>query len=300
MIEYAGFLCSYFLAMETLSIVIPCYNAEDTLGDLLDALSNQTLHPWEVILADNGSTDTTRAIASRYDDKLPSFKVVDASVRRGSAYARNVGANASSGKFIAFCDADDVPSLNWVEELSKVLSEGSLIGSSLSHSRFNGPKSISAQQSGSQQCNPPFLPYVGGGSIAVCRNIHEQIGGFDEELLRLQDIDYCWRVQLNGITLKFADRAVIHARLRSTGWQTFRQAFAWGTYMPLLCKRYGKHGMTYLPWQAVLQDYFGLLKWSFTCLLFDRGNNSCCWLLGWRLGYLRGCVKYRVLAFVDP
>ena len=86
-----------------LSVVIACYNAARTIGGQLESLARQEWsEPWEVIVADNGSTDGSAAIAEQYRSRLPSLRVVDASARRGQAYARNVGAKAARGVALAF------------------------------------------------------------------------------------------------------------------------------------------------------------------------------------------------------
>src|SRR3712207_4277359 len=81
-----------------LSVVIPCLNAASTIAVQLAALSRQSWPgEWEVIVADNGSTDRSRRIAESYGDRLPGLRVVDASDRRGQAHARNLGAAAATG-----------------------------------------------------------------------------------------------------------------------------------------------------------------------------------------------------------
>src|SRR3954451_7038513 len=80
-----------------LSVIIPCYNSAATLAAQLSALAGQkTTYCWEVVVADNGSTDNTRAAATVFGDRIPHLHVVDASARRGAAHARNTGAHAAN------------------------------------------------------------------------------------------------------------------------------------------------------------------------------------------------------------
>src|SRR5579864_1647403 len=75
-----------------LSIVIACRNEAETLPKQLDALAAQDWPGWwQVVVVDNGSTDGTAEVARRWADRISNLEVVDASQRRGQAYARNVG-----------------------------------------------------------------------------------------------------------------------------------------------------------------------------------------------------------------
>ena len=76
---------------------------------------------WEVVLADNGSTDASVAVAESFRDRLPSLVVVDASGKRGRSYARNEGAKAARGANLTFIDADDVVAPGWLAALGAAL-----------------------------------------------------------------------------------------------------------------------------------------------------------------------------------
>src|SRR3989304_5070799 len=92
-----------------ISVVIPYYRAADTIEAQLAALAEQRCpEPWEVVIADNESSDELRRIIPRHEPSLPSLRVVDASARRGEGHARNVGVRGARGGLIAFCDADAV------------------------------------------------------------------------------------------------------------------------------------------------------------------------------------------------
>jgi glycosyltransferase involved in cell wall biosynthesis len=86
-----------------ISIVIPVYNGEGTLGALLDSLEANNYKRREIIVVDDGSTDRTGEVASRYPVKLMST-----GGRRGPAVGRNIGAKEAAGEVLVFLDADTV------------------------------------------------------------------------------------------------------------------------------------------------------------------------------------------------
>src|SRR5204862_175427 len=82
-------------APRLVSVLIPVRNAARLLPDQLNALAAQDYDgPWEVVVADNGSSDGSASVARRLAGRLPSLRVVDASGRRGAGPARNAGAAA--------------------------------------------------------------------------------------------------------------------------------------------------------------------------------------------------------------
>jgi glycosyltransferase involved in cell wall biosynthesis len=95
------------IAEELVSVVIPAYNAQATLDDTLNSVRSQTHRNLEIVVVDDGSTDDTAIIAQRHS-------AVDARLRiirqdnAGVAAARNTGIAATSGRYVAPIDADDL------------------------------------------------------------------------------------------------------------------------------------------------------------------------------------------------
>ena len=86
---------------------------------------------------------------------------------------------------------------------------------------------------------PTRVPPAGlGANLAVRRQAFEKVGGFTEAILPGEDIDLCWRLQLEGFRFEVATDAVVAKRERSKFKQVFRQAFAYGRCGPVLHRRY--------------------------------------------------------------
>ena len=121
------------------SVVIPAFNAQATLGDQLEALTRQT-EPgaFEVVVVDNGNTDATRDVALTFASRLP-LRIVDARERSSEPYARNVGLREAATRSVAFCDADDVVAPGWVAAMQRALSTHDLVTGPLELEKLNPP-----------------------------------------------------------------------------------------------------------------------------------------------------------------
>ncbi len=282
-----------------LSVIIPCLNSAETIGTQLEALANQSwTETWEVIVSDNGSTDTTLEIVKLYRERLPNLRVVDSSDLRGNSHARNVGVLASRGNALAFCDADDEVGTGWVAAIGNAISKYGFVASRFDTKKLNSNVYFRKhpQEDGVMKYTyPPYLPHVGGCGMGVKRSIHEAVGGFDESMLRLADTDYCWRIQLQGAKLHFVSNAVVHIRHRHTLKSTFQQSRLWGEYNVLLYKKYLPLGMPKLSWKEGVLSWKKMLK-----QLFRIGNEEdrvrAIWRFGWCIGRVIGSIKHRVFA----
>ncbi|GAB76830.1 Glycosyl transferase family 2 [Austwickia chelonae] len=228
-----------------LSVVIACFNASETLAEQLESLATQNCDlPWEVILADNGSTDHSVAIAETYAHRIP-LRVIDAGERRGPAHARNRGVEAAEGEWVAFCDADDIVGTGWVAAACAAMDSHPFVAGQIDVTRLNSERLARTrrmeQQEGLQpgSSNSLGLPHAGSGNMAIHRQIFLDVGGFDEEMPCLEDTDLCWRVQLRGTPLEYAPDMMVHTRLRSTLGGTLRQGLDYGRGYTRLEERYG-------------------------------------------------------------
>lgn len=285
-----------------LSVVIACYNAGKTIGEQLQALSEQSwAQPWEVIVVNNRCTDDSMTVVEQYRRRMPNLRVVNAFEKQGTPYTLNVGVRAARGELLAFCDADDVVAAGWVAAMGAALAQHQFVSgpheitrlntSTLQKSRGN------AQPTGVQEyTNPPYLPHAGSGNMGVKRSVFEAHGGFDESMPALFDTDFCWRVQLAGIPLRPAPGAVLHIRYRDTAAGLYRQARLYGEYNVFIYKRYRPHGMPRYPWKKSILSWIRLVRGVSSFFKPER-RAKWIWNLGWRVGRLKGCLKYRTLAF---
>ncbi|MEQ1907329.1 MAG: glycosyltransferase family A protein [Vicinamibacterales bacterium] len=90
----------------TVSAVMPSYNTAAYLPSAIDSILNQTFSDWELLIVDDGSTDETASVLSRYTD--PRIRLHRLPVNRGRSAARNSALAQAKGHYIAICDSDDV------------------------------------------------------------------------------------------------------------------------------------------------------------------------------------------------
>jgi GT2 family glycosyltransferase len=227
-------------------VVVPCRNAAPTLGAQLEALAGQDFSgQFEVIVADNLSTDDSSAVALAWMDRLPQLRVVPAPTV-GINAARNAGVRASSGGVIAICDADDVADRGWLTALSRAFAGGAdLVGGTLDLFRLN--EGLSDRRRANRRgpgASLGFLPWAEGANMAFRRPVFDAIGGFDESYRGGGDeVDFAWRAQLAGYRLDHAPDAIVHYATRRSMAADIKQFYYYGKGHVRLYRRFATLGM---------------------------------------------------------
>jgi glycosyltransferase involved in cell wall biosynthesis len=115
-----------------ISVIIPTYNSSNFICKTLDAIINQTLKPHEIIIVDDVSTDNTLEVLENYKhvNKIDFIHIYINHRNSGPGLSRNFGIKKSKCSIIAFCDSDDVWSLNKLELQSKLVENHPIVGTS--------------------------------------------------------------------------------------------------------------------------------------------------------------------------
>jgi glycosyltransferase involved in cell wall biosynthesis len=277
------------------SVVIPVRNGAATIDEQLAALATQDYQgEWEIVVADNGSTDGTAAIARAWADRLP-ITVVDASQRPGSSYARNVGAKHATGDFLAFCDADDVVTPGWLSGLTAAAEEFDAVTGRQEAGEINAPHIQAwrpARAAGLPRAG--FLPYAPSCNLGVWASVFAETGGFAEEYPQSHDVEWSWRAQLASFTLGYAEGAVVHYRYRTDVKGVMKQAYLSGLDAARLYRDYRGHGMRRPPLRRALRTWAWLVvRLPYLASPPKRGT----WArrAGEAAGRIAGSWKFRVL-----
>lgn len=275
------------------SVIVPVHDAAATLGGQLAALAAQDYEgKWELVVADDHSSDESAEVA-----RVQGARVV-ASGGRGPNLARNAGARAARGDFLAFCDADDVADSGWLTGLVAGATRGDLVAGQLDVEQLNDAEVRSWHRPPAWEHRNPirrFMPAVSTGNAGMWRSAFTAIGGFSEDVVRGEDKDLAWRAQLAGYEIARAPEAVMAYRHRSTPGAVAVQHFAWGMANTRLYRRFRACGLG----RTRLQDSLHGWAWlgtSVPLLAFSRRRRGL-WAAqaGLRAGQLVGSVRHRVV-----
>ena len=99
-----------------ISIIVPAYNSADTIERCVDSIKGQTVTDWELIIADNGSTDGCTALCRQLAEADSRIRVIEVT-KRGVSAARNAALDIARGEYVCFVDSDDAVELDYIGQL---------------------------------------------------------------------------------------------------------------------------------------------------------------------------------------
>lgn len=207
------------------SIVIPAYNEEKYIGKTLESINRLDVEKdWqvEVLVVNGGSTDKTAEVAKSYGARVKNEP------HKGIGFARQHGIKHATGDIIAFTDADTIVPKNWlmrhVEELSKK-------NVSFTYGTFRVKDGKFPYYHYINYVQPYWLwilhhlfgnPIAAGQNLAFWRSKALKVGGFDENILLFEDIDFAIRMKSEGKVVFVPDIIVTSSGRRSDeGWGFF-------------------------------------------------------------------------------
>lgn len=176
------------------SVILPAYNAEQTIAAALISVLAQSCPPHEVVVVDDASTDGTAQVAAQFEG----VRVHRCLVNGGPAAARNCGLELISGDVVAFLDADD----RWPPGALRALLQP-----------MWGDPTVAIVQGQVQDIWPDHAsaPRVAFnlGSAVCRRTVFAQIGGFDPARRTGEDVDFWLRVRAAGVIVQRIDQVTL-------------------------------------------------------------------------------------------
>lgn len=179
---------------------MPTFNRAHLISDSIQSCLNQTYINFELIIVDDGSTDATVEVISKFKDHR--IKFIQSKVHIGRSRARNEGLEISKGEYISFIDSDDLYLPNKLEQDLRILRSSlkalAIYGTATCVDLNTGEtiQNIYASKSGNLYDDCAFyLPItITLPSVTIARKVYLQVGKFDESLDRFEDTDYFRRV----------------------------------------------------------------------------------------------------------
>lgn len=206
--------------MTKFSIVIPTYNAEETLACTLRSLQAQTCRDWEAIIVDDGSTDRTVHLARRLARGDHRIRVVP-NPGTGPSAARNFGAiECASGTYVAFCDADDVWTPGKLTSVAQRFAEGEVeaVFGQIGFFQHDPYKIRTTSTVPEGEVSIRMLlgenPVCTMSNLTVSRAVFEATGGFDTDLVHNEDLD--WQIRLIGQGYRLCGVNSLHVCYRTS------------------------------------------------------------------------------------
>lgn len=186
--------------MTVVSVVIPAYNARDTLGVALESVLSQTFRDREVIVVDDGSTDDTREVAEAFGSGVTCISRPNG----GVSSARNAGIERAAGRYVAFLDADDRWAPDKLARQVALLDARSEVGLCfVGAKRVDGGMNVLERMPAVEHPDFTAALLLGSQVVTACssssvtrRELLVAIGGFDSRFSQCADWDFALRMSL--------------------------------------------------------------------------------------------------------
>lgn len=204
-----------------ISVILPVFNTENYIADAIDSILKQTSPVSEIIVVDDGSTDSTVEVVKNYGSNLKLF----CQSNKGAAAARNTGIRNAAGDFLAFLDADDL----WIKDkINRQLIEF------YTHpelhivfgyvEQFVSPELDKVTQS-RLKAELKQIPGYHVGTMLIKKEAFKKVGFFDEKYQLAEFIDWFSRARNMNLKFSMVNDILMKRRIHETNQGIYKREF---------------------------------------------------------------------------
>lgn len=197
------------------SVIVPTHNGERYIVPTLDSILAQRHRPLEILVVDDGSTDSTARIVRRCS---PEVRLIEQN-QRGHPAARNTGVRASTGEFLGFLDHDDLWSPDKLERQMATFTLNPTLDLVFGHiQNFFTPEMPPQER---ERIAVPLQPLPGllQGAMLARRRSFDRVGLFSERRLTGDFLDWYGRAMLAGLSIEMLPETMVYRRIHANNHQ---------------------------------------------------------------------------------
>lgn len=218
--------------MSRISVIIVSWNALEHLQNYLPSVAATDFEDFEIILADNASTDASREWV---EEDFPNVKIVTFDKNYGYCGGNNRAVPHASGEILLFLNNDVRVDPNWLQAINDCFKNDEVAAvqpkmRSDEHPEYfeyagaaggyldrfgypfcRGRIFDAVEKDVGQYDNPTDIMWASGAALAIRKNIFVNLGGFDEDFeFHMEEIDLCWRIWNSGYRVRFCPKSIIY------------------------------------------------------------------------------------------
>ncbi|RJP62469.1 MAG: glycosyltransferase family 2 protein [Ignavibacteriales bacterium] len=264
------------------SVVVPCYNEARTIRDSLLSILNQNIRKAEIeiFVIDGMSSDGTRYTLENMKREIDGFTIID-NLSGKTPVARNLGVKEAIGKYIAILDAHTIYQTDYLSNCISLLEEKKDIVCtgcpyiSIGESSFGKATALAMSHpfgiGNARHRYPDYEGYAEGAAFPVYRReVFDEVGMFDENLIRNQDDEFNFRLKQKGMKVYITPKNSCLYHVRETPVKLFKQYFEYGFWRVAVIL---KHKIPISLRQVIPVLFVTGLLFSIISAFFLHGNN---------------------------
>ena len=212
-----------------ISVVIPTFNEEDNIKELITCIANQTFPPDEIIICDGNSSDRTIQITKKLKKELKNLKIVKR-IGKCRGAGRNSGIDQAKNNYIALIDAGTKPSKDWLEQLKIPIEKNNEIqcvyGSVVPYIHNTFSRCMSTISIGKENKKGKIIKSI--ASILITKNLWKVVGKFPESSdndFIVEDLIFLENIKKSGLNSKINSEAIVKWELPNSISEVFKKFY---------------------------------------------------------------------------